>query len=354
MSAVRIAVASDERYLPGAIGTLAGLRIALATDVPMEVAFLHDGLPCQKQQRLLTALAKICGDTSVHFIRIDGGFTGFPEFYFSSKLTYARLLLPSLLDWERLIYIDTDFLVLRSLEPLYRRETGEYGISAAAEYSIQKIAGDFPEAALADQVDANADYFNAGLLVLNLEKIRQNRLFDRATRILSEYPSACKLHDQSALNYAANGRFIHLEQEWNIQNHRACFDPVGAIDLLANRSINTHFVTDAKPWLSWCPYPANEMFRLLLDKVDSEWRTASYREREVLIRHKYSMASFLPIFFLARAFLKKSMGIDGGSDLRTAGFWRTAAADMRRMRRQAANLDSLFREWSREIDAKLV
>jgi len=48
------------------------------------------------------------------------------------------------------------------------------------------------------------------------------------------------------------------------------------------------------------------------------------------------------------------MGIDGGSDLRTAGFWRTAAADMRRMRRQAANLDSLFREWSREIDAKLV
>jgi hypothetical protein len=96
------------------------------------------------------------------------------------------------------------------------------------------------------------------------------------------------------------------------------------------------------------------MFRLLLDKVDPEWRTASYRKREVLIRRKYSMARFLPIFFLARAFLKKSIGIDGGSDLRTAKFWSTAAADMRRMRRQAANLDSLFREWSREIDSKLV
>jgi len=348
MTSLRLAMASDARYLPGAIGTLASTRMAMPQEIAMEVAFLHDGLSEPHQQRLVNALARLRGDTSLRFLKIDGEFPGFPDFFFSSKLTYARLLLPTLVDWDWLIYIDADFLVLRSLEGLYGSETGENGFAAAVETSIRKISGDFPGAALAGQVDPAADYFNAGLLLLDLDKIRRSRLFDRAAEILSKFPAACKFWDQSALNYAANGSFAALDQDWNRQTHRAVFDPVESLDALDRRAVNIHFVTKSKPWLYWSPFPADRMFRILLDLVDPGWCGPEFASRESRTRRKLLFARWLAPFFSFRAVLKKS-----DSDRRTAKFWRQMSLDLAALRRNRAQYRRVLGNWKKEIQRKL-
>jgi lipopolysaccharide biosynthesis glycosyltransferase len=348
MTPLRLAMASDARYLPGAIGTLASARMALPQEIVMEVAFLHDGLSESHQQRLVNALARVRGDTSLRFLTIDGGFSGFPDFFFSSKLTYARLLLPTLLDWDRLVYIDADFLVLRSLEVLYGRETGEIGLAAAVETSIRKLSGDPPGVALAEPVDPAADYFNAGLLLLDLEKIRRSRLFDRAAETLSKYPAACKFWDQSALNYAANGSFTPLDSDWNRQTHRAVFDPIGALDVLDRRAVNIHFVTKSKPWLFWSPFPADRMFRILLGFVDPDWCGPEFASRESNARRKLLFSRWLIPFFAFRAVLKKS-----DSDRRTAKFWQQMNADLAALQRNRAQCSRVLENWKKEIQGKL-
>lgn len=348
MTPLRLAMASDARYLPGAIGTLAGARMALPQEIAMEVAFLHDGLSEPQQQRLVNALARVRGDTALRFLKIDGEFPGFPDFFFSSKLTYARLLLPNLLDWDRAVYMDSDLLVLRSLEGLYGRETGETGLAAAVETSIRKLSGDPPGVALAEPVDPAADYFNAGLLLLDLEKIRRSRLFDRAAELLSKFPAACKFWDQSALNYAANGSFAALDQDWNRQTHRTVFDPVGALDALDRRAVNIHFVTKSKPWLFWSPFPADRMFRILLDLVDPGWCGPEFASREYRTRRKLLFVRWLAPFFSLRAALKKS-----DSDRRTAKFWRQMSLDLAALRKNRAQCRRVLGNWKKKIQRNL-
>jgi len=355
MKPIHIAMACDERYLPGAVGTLASARIALEPEIPLEVDILHDGLTPNSQARLRRAIGRLRGETLVRFPPINAwGFENFPEFYFPSKLIYARLLLPNLLDCERVLYLDSDILVLKSPRSLFENPTLTSGLGAALESSMPLIANDPPRGDSGPEVDLTQPYFNSGFLLLEMSAIRRSGLFQQAFDILSRSPSACKLHDQSALNYAANGTFDCLPQEWNAQNHRACFDPVECLDPIRRRAINVHFVTKAKPWLTWCPYPAEEMFRMLLDAVDPQWRMPEFNAREQSIRRKYRHAGALSVCFHARSTLRKTLGRDSASDTRTAEFWSVCASDTRRLRQRAGEVDSLLQGWRNEIGSKLI
>jgi lipopolysaccharide biosynthesis glycosyltransferase len=350
---LRIAMASDSRYLPGAIGTLASARMALDEGTAMDVVFLHDGLAEPLQQRLREALGRIRGASRINFVRIEADFSAYPDFFFPSKLTYARLLLPNLPLGGRILYIDSDFLVLKNPAPLLASEHGPSGISAAIETIIRTIAGDPPRADPGFPVDSKAPYFNAGLLALDLDRIRDRGVFRRASELLASRSAACAIYDQSALNFAANGLFDRIDPHWNTQIHRECFDPVAAIDSLAARSINVHFVTKAKPWLSWSPFPADEMFRVLLDRVDPGWRSAEYARRAVRTRRKYLFAGALPLFFHLRALAKKMGFQNPQSDFATARFWHEAAADYCALHRRSADFNALLQGWGGEIDSKL-
>ncbi len=346
-------MASDARYLPGAIGTLASLRIALEREVGMRVSFLHDKLPDYLLDHCRSALARLRGPTEIRFFEVEAAFEGFPNFYFPSKMPYARLLLPSILEGERLLYVDADFLFLKSPLPLFKEHLPSSGLGAVLEASMPKQSFDPPAEDPGLPVDLDRPYFNSGMLLLDMPLLAKSEVIRKALEILTERPSSCRLHDQSALNYAANGSAKLFGQEWNTQTHRACFDPVDAIDLLRSRAINTHFVTDAKPWIFWSPYPADEMFRILLEAVDPEWRTPAFNAREQSIRRKYRHSGALARFFHARAALKKTFGVDSPSDTRTAEFWEQCSSDTCRIRQRADEMESLLNGWRKEIQSKL-
>jgi lipopolysaccharide biosynthesis glycosyltransferase len=349
---IPIAVASDQRYLPGAIGTLASLRMALEPEVAMEVSFLHDGLAEDQIDRTRRAVSRIRGKTEIRFYHIEAKFAGFPDFYFPTKMPYARLLLSNFVDAGKILYVDSDILSLKSPVSLFGEKAPQTGLGAVLEATMPHILNDAPSTDPGVRVDLDRPYFNSGFLMIDLDAVRKSGLIDRALSILTANPRSCRLHDQSALNYAANGDFDLLGQDWNTQTHRVCFDPVAAIESLAARSINVHFVTKAKPWLSWCPFPADEMFRVLLDKVDPGWRTAEYSSREAGTRRKYHHAGALTAIFRLRAHAKKILLKNPQSDLATAKFWRGAAADDRALRSRSRNFNALLDGWRVEIDSK--
>ncbi len=346
---IHLAVASDARYLTGAIGTLASIRLAVPLETEIRVILLHDRLNQIEQRRVIDAMAKLKRGPEVEFMRVDANFGSFPAFAFGSTMSYARLLLPEKVAMERLIYIDVDILVLKDLSALVRLDLPATGVGGVAE---KIIAEDMPKVLPVD-LDPDQPYLNTGLLILDLNKVKQAGVFTKALDILSHYPESCRWHDQSAINYALNGETQVLDNSWNVQSQHMYFDPIEVIPSLADRSVNVHFTSKAKPWLAPTPFPAEQMYRKLLDAVDSGWREDPYVTASMW-KAKERYAALMPPLFRGRAIWRKMTGRDGFWDLREAEIWARHNRNFRRMSEKEEEISSLFEGWRTQINAALV
>jgi hypothetical protein len=52
MNTLNVAVASDMRFIAGAIGTLASIRLCLEVHICLQVVFLHDGIDLETEPSL--------------------------------------------------------------------------------------------------------------------------------------------------------------------------------------------------------------------------------------------------------------------------------------------------------------
>jgi len=348
---LRLAVACDSRYLAGAIGTLASARLAVPLEVPIEVIFLHDGLTHAEMRRVTTAMAKLQNSPVIDFTMVDESFADFPDFYSGSKMIYARLVLPDKVSLDRLIYLDVDMLILKDLSSFTSLELPEKGVSGALEAIKPTLAEDMPAVKPAE-LNPAAPNLNSGLLVLDMDKVKKSGIFANAVAILAKYPASCKWHDQSAVNYALNGETSVLDQSWNTQTHRSCYDPVEVISALKKRDLNIHFVSKAKPWLALSPFPAEVMFRMILETVDPRWKEDK-QAKAIRAKSMERYASVLPYLFTLRAFLKKLIGKDGFFDLRAAGIWKQFNQDLEHLKTRSSELEDLYEGWQAQIDAGL-
>jgi|GEM_PF-1679876 len=348
---LRLAIACDSRYLSGAIGTLASVRLAVPLETPIEVIFLHDGLTRAEEKRVTLAMARLKGSPQIQFMLVDESFANFPSFYFGSKMSYARLVLPDKVSINRLIYLDVDILVLKDLSQLIQPPLPEKGVGGVLEEIKPTLRDDMPEVKPVE-INPEGAYLNSGLLVLDMDKIKTSGLLARALEILKNFPASCRWHDQSAVNYALNGEGKVFDQSWNTQTHRACYDPVDRIQDLQERAINVHFVSKTKPWLALSPFPAEMMFRMVLEAVDPRWKEDTHA-KAIRAKAKERYASVLPLLFRLRAFLRKITGKDGFFDLREAGIWQQFNVDVERLKGRTADLGVLYDGWQAQIQAAL-
>ena len=345
---LQIAVASDSRYLTGAIGTLSSIRLSVSRETAIKVFFLHDGLTATEQQRVHTAMAKLKCGPEVEFVKVDDMFASFPSFRHGSTMTYARLVLPDNMTVERLIYVDVDILVLKDLSELLRMDVPETGVGGVVEGFI---ARDMPMD-LPVPPDPQRPYLNAGLLMMDLPKIRSAGTFAKAFEMLHNFPKSCKQHDQSALNYVLNGDAKVLDEEWNVQSGQMYFDPIDAIPKLVERSLNVHFVTKAKPWLTGVPFPAEHMFRMLLDAVDPLWREDPFVKTS-MARSVERMAWAMPLLFKARAWSRKLTGKPSFWDFYESKRWSRYNENVLRLDVRSDKFQSLVAGWQAQINANL-
>jgi lipopolysaccharide biosynthesis glycosyltransferase len=103
-------------------------------------------------------------------------------------------------------------------------------------------------------------YFNAGILILNLDKIRkQYDLLQQGMDFLLKYPEAPYL-DQDALNYIFQNDCIFLTDKYNKSVRYAFADGTSKYNNEAEwQNICWHFYTAAKPWII-SKYPVSDLY----------------------------------------------------------------------------------------------
>src|SRR5262245_42427578 len=126
-----------------------------------------------------------------------------------NNVTYFRLLLPEVIppDIDRVIYLDCDVLVQRDLSQLWAHALGEHALAAVQDAGFSDWAklGLNPE----------AGYFNAGVVLLDLQAIRAQGLFRDALKFAKDHPARLTWSDQCALNHVFERRWPRLDKFWN-------------------------------------------------------------------------------------------------------------------------------------------
>jgi lipopolysaccharide biosynthesis glycosyltransferase len=165
--------------------------------------------------------------------------------------TYSRLLIPELVapHVRRAVYLDVDVLVRQDPSPLFTVELGGAPVGAVRDFVEHRYM------------------FNAGVLVIDVERWRSEGLADRALQIAAATGDS----DQEALN-AVVPSWCELDYKWNVQHGNLFFAGVHGLaerppatdeierlyeqrwQLYRNAAI-LHFVGGVKPWERPCPLP---------------------------------------------------------------------------------------------------
>jgi len=146
-----------------------------------------------------------------------------------SEAMYYRYLLPLLLDADRVVYLDSDTMVRKSLLELYATDLKGHPIAAARDYGMTLHMRDhgipinyrgryvpvdqYCREALSFEL-STTPYFNSGVLVMDLDAWRRTNLADKIMRYCRENPGLA-MADQDAGNHILQGDFAELDTRWN-------------------------------------------------------------------------------------------------------------------------------------------
>lgn len=154
-------------------------------------------------------------DISLNKMKVKGKF---------SLATYSRLFLVSLLpnDIDKVLYLDCDALILGSFEPIWKIDLSDYlagGVLALNGNEDVKKAID---------LDSSDKYINAGMLLVNLKKWREENIEEKLMEELVRLNSK-GIHfgmDQGVINSVLKGSICILNPEFNLEGslHNTGYD----------------------------------------------------------------------------------------------------------------------------------
>lgn len=211
-----VACSTDSNYLKYAITMLLSLFDHHQGE-EVRIHLLADGLTDDEVDKVRCVVEGHGAKLMVY--AVDGDYLGTLVqgcYGYITPTTYARLFLPDLLPQEvkRVIYLDCDLLVLDSLLPLWEyplKETHEVG---AVEDSCCANPTYYSRLHLSPEEHR---YFNAGVLLINLEAWRKGEFVKRAVELLHNNSLPLDYADQDVLNVLCVGRTTYLPFRYNLQ-----------------------------------------------------------------------------------------------------------------------------------------
>ncbi|HUP19077.1 MAG TPA: glycosyltransferase family 8 protein [Gemmatimonadota bacterium] len=282
---VVIACAADERYVMPLAVMLASLTARLEPSRPVSVYVLSRGIAEEDRRRLAGSLQR--DDVDLHWLDVTtGAFSDLPVWGRMSTATYHRLMLPALLppSIDRLIWLDCDLVVNADLARLWAEPLEGWHALAVQDMIVPSVSSPDGIAGHAELgLDPAARYFNAGVMVVNLDLWRRDDVAGRVTDYLRAHGKDVVYWDQEGLNVVLAGRWRELDPRWN-QNASVCgrsFYRPRHLDADTYRRVVedpwiVHFSGNLKPWaLHDTGDPARALYFRWLDRTPwAAWRPA--------------------------------------------------------------------------------
>ena len=222
--------------------------ILTQTQARINVCALVRGIDVNRAQEVIglgTSVRVICMDDYLKSVEV--------KFFDGKTMSLMdRLFLPDVLpDLDRIVYIDIDTILQSDIAELAAIEPSPRGIAArptpnvnwlTMAATVERRARELPFAKAESfrrlasaAMDIRSPYFNSGVLVLSLERMRKRNLTRQSVRLVKEVG----LRDQDILNLLSGGDYVRLPQEWNSMPYQE----------LSHDAKIIHWAGRKKPWM---------------------------------------------------------------------------------------------------------
>jgi lipopolysaccharide biosynthesis glycosyltransferase/glycosyltransferase involved in cell wall biosynthesis len=259
---IDIAMGIDRNYAPHAAAVIASL-VQAAPGQRYRFIILHTDVEPELQTRV-EGCAPGCD-----FLWTVVGENDLPKWANRAHFTRATLFRLGLeklgpADCRRVLYLDADIAVANDVRPLWNTDLEGNVLGAVTDENVN--AGLF--AARWRLPGGCPSYFNAGILLIDLEKVRSEGLFQKAADFIAEHDRELPWNDQDALNWAIWGRWKLLAPVWNVQRLTSIAIARGEASLPAGRSPSiVHYTGSDKPWVPGSYHPWSHLYWRALSRT---------------------------------------------------------------------------------------
>ena len=260
---INVAFGIDDGYAVHCAVAMASLLDFIHEKQRIRIFILNSDLSPANQHGISDLFSSFAG-LEIVYVHVDAEY--FKSFShktsYISTATYFRLKLQALLptDVEKVLYIDSDLVVVDNIVGLWKEDIGDNYIGGILDAQGRSHAGRLG-------FKPGQPYINAGVSAFNLKKIRaidvdalyretHDRHFDKIT-----------LQDQDIINIAFADAVAPLPTRWNAQaplynpaGYYASDDHVERDQTAVENPAIVHFTGKSKPWQAACTHPLRSIY----------------------------------------------------------------------------------------------
>ena len=280
---LNVVFSSDDNYAPH-LGAAIYSLICCNSGFEHIMVYIIDNEIREENRKKLSAIVNIASNAEIIWIP-------FEKYREKLKLnlmwnisisSYARLFIAEMVpeSVKRIIYLDCDMIVCQSLKELWDTDLNGKTIGV-----VQDTVGCRAKEQLS--LSMNERYFNAGLLLIDLDAWRKHGIGAKCLHFLEAYNGQVYHHDQGVLNgVLCNEKciltmkyntitihyFFNLRQIRKYYNETAEFYSLEEIENAKSEPVIIHFTPSftSRPWTKGCRHPLKQRY---WDAVDyTPWR----------------------------------------------------------------------------------
>lgn len=237
---VEVALAADKNYIVGLNVTICSIARSCSPGAKLRFHVLFSGFSEADKADIKQKLLSCKNNSEVLFYDVSKVDFSFFPLYASSRMTYARLILPQLLSsTDYVIYTDVDTLWLDDISELWQDRSQIHLIACPREQSEKTLELEekwFTSRNLKFNKD---NYFCAGISFYNLAAIRETRVFNEVFEYGKRYKDF-NCADQSMLYGAIGEKVKLLPDRWQTF-------PRNGIATSHDNNVVLHYAGEA-PW----------------------------------------------------------------------------------------------------------
>lgn len=233
--------AADDNYAPFIAVTLESILDKASKDYQYKFYVLTTDI----REEYRTALLKYNSENvSVEFVGLAETIKNVKEKFairdYYSMATYYRFFIADMFpQYDKALYLDCDIAVVGDIAELYNTNIKNFYLGAIPDESIFAFDafGEYVEKALGVE---KAEYFNAGIMVMNLKAFRKYDVLKQFVDLMQKYTFRVA-QDQDYLNVICKNKVKFIETGWN----KGAVETPGFDDSTLKL---VHYNLNRKPW----------------------------------------------------------------------------------------------------------
>lgn len=283
---ITIVCGCDDNYAPHAAAMLKSAEENLPSMTHIDIYVLHDqGLTEQNLQRLQATAKR----ANVNALAVpDSLMKHMPTEKFHRACWHRVFIADLLPNTQRVLYLDTDMIVVDDLTPLWQTDLKGAPFAAVSN----PLYPFMPQSKLTELgISDPSDYLNTGCLLMDLNALRALNFSGKITAYAHNHRKN-SWPEQDAISALYIGKWLKLHPRWNAQNtlfelpnSKLPYPPQKASEARQQPAI-IHFIGPRKPWTYLAKHPYKGLYKHYRSKTP--WANWEYPDRTLfnaLIRH---------------------------------------------------------------------